>query len=102
MDDGVKSIDQQLDGCGCRGTFATGIVEGRRHARMMRHWMWRQAMHAPGPPIVATYLQVQAHYWLTFSLYGAVRQNEDEPKRQHPDGDQYQLEERFTDFDGAR
>jgi len=64
--------------------------------------MWRQAMHAPGPPIVATHLQVQAHYWLTFSLYGAVRQNKDEPKRQHPDGDQYQLEERFTDFDGAR
>jgi hypothetical protein len=45
--------------------------------------------------------QVQAHYWSAFSLHNAVRQDKDEPKRQHPDGDQHKRDERPTDLDGA-
>ena len=30
-----------------------------------------------------------------------MRQDKDEPKRQHPDGDQHKCDERSTDLDGA-
>jgi hypothetical protein len=45
--------------------------------------------------------QVQAHYWLAYSLRNAVRQDKDEPKRQHPDGNQHKHDECPTDLGGA-
>jgi len=101
MDDGVKTIDQQLDRRRCRSAFAARIVEARRQARKTRRGHWRQAVHAPGPASVVADSQVQAHYWSAFSLHNAVRQDKDEPKRQHPDGDQHKRDERPTDLDGA-
>jgi hypothetical protein len=57
MNNRIKSIDQQLDGRRGGGTFATGIVETRRQAWKLRQWVLRQAVHGPGPPIVAADLQ---------------------------------------------
>jgi hypothetical protein len=101
MNDGVKPVDQQLDRRWDRSTFATRIVETRRQAREMCRGQWRQAVHAPGPASVVTDSQVQAHYWLASSLHNAVRQDKDEPKRQHADGDQHQHDERPADLDSA-
>jgi hypothetical protein len=101
MDDGVKPIDQQLDGRWCRSTFTARIVEARRQARKTRRGQWRQAVDAPGPASVVADSQVQAHYWLASSLRNAVRQDKDEPKRQHADGDQHQRDERPADLDRA-
>jgi hypothetical protein len=63
MNNRVKSIDQQLNRRRGGGTFATGIVESRRQAWKLPQWMLRQAVHGPGPPIVAADLQAQAHCW---------------------------------------
>jgi len=43
VDDGVKAIEQQLDGRRCRSTLAASIVEARGQARKMGHGQWRES-----------------------------------------------------------
>jgi hypothetical protein len=58
MNNRIKPIDQQLNSRWDTGAFATGIVETGRQAWKMYQRMFRQAMHAPGPPIIAANGQV--------------------------------------------
>jgi hypothetical protein len=65
----------------------------------MRYGHWRQAVDAPGPANVTANFYTHTHYGAAFLPQDAVRQDQDESKRQNPESDQHQHEERPADLD---
>jgi hypothetical protein len=61
MNDGIKSINHQLDCCRRRGALRTRVVDARRQARQGCDPLPRQSMDAPSPRWIMDDLQEQAH-----------------------------------------